>query len=347
MKVTRRGLIAGATAMAAATPFRAWSATDPRLAELYAAAKREGQLTWYIALITSEQAEQMGRAFSATYPGITVNVVRATGGVIYQKLTEDMRAQAHNCDVFSSSDIGQYISLGHRNLLMPYEPIAADGLRPLFRDYDKTHRIHVESTDFTTLAYHSKKVPAAEAPRRWEDLLDPKWSGKVAMAHPAYSGSMGTWTYEMSKMFGWQFFDKLAKNKPLVGRSLVDPVTNIISGERLVGIGPSDLILDQAAQGNPVRISYPDDGSIMMIGPVSIIQDLRHPASAKLFLEWLMGPEASKFSADQHRLPVCAAVAPASDVKTPDVIKIIQPNADELEKGIPDVIEKWRDTFGV
>ncbi len=348
--ISRRACITGLAGAAAsglpgAHPARA--AANPLLATLHEAAKKDGQVTWYIAHIGSAEAEQLAQAFMASYPGVAVNVVRATGQVVYQKLSQDLRAGASNCDVFSSTDLGQYASLSKRRLLMPYQPIVSGGLRPLFREYDPAHELQVTYTGFTSIVYNTSKVKADEAPKAWTDLLDPKWLGKVALGHPAYSGGMGTWTYIMERTYGWGFFDKLAKNKPLIGRSLIDPPTTVANGERLVGIGPSDNILDLGHRGNPVAIVYPADGAIMMINPSSIMQGAPHPNAAKLLLEWLLDKQASTIAATHFLLPVCEAVPPEAGVKRPEEIKIMQASGADLEKGIPLVIEKWRDTFGV
>ena len=53
------------------------------------------------------------------------NVVRATGQVLYQRLTQDMKAKVANCDVFSSTDLGQYVTLRQQKLLLPFKPQAS------------------------------------------------------------------------------------------------------------------------------------------------------------------------------------------------------------------------------
>ena len=67
------------------------------------AAKKEGELTWYVAHYTSEGAEELGAVFTKMY-GIKVNVVRTTAQVAYQRLTQDIKNNQTNCDVFSSTD---------------------------------------------------------------------------------------------------------------------------------------------------------------------------------------------------------------------------------------------------
>src|SRR5436305_15198949 len=77
------------------------------LGELVTAARREATLTWYVAQVDTETAEAMGRAFSTLYPGIRVAVIRTTGQVAYERLLQDLKNNAPQCDVFSSTDIAQ------------------------------------------------------------------------------------------------------------------------------------------------------------------------------------------------------------------------------------------------
>ena len=343
--ITRRQVIVGTTLAGLCAGRAGAQDADPNVA-LYHRAAQEGRVTWYIAQISSTEAEHMGAMFTARYPAIHVDIVRATGQVIYQRLSQDLRAGAHNCDVFGSTDLGQYITLGRANRLAVYEPAAEPALRPLFRDYDPSHRIHVTNNNLTTIVSHTK-IQIADSPKTWLDLADPKWKGQLALAHPAYSGAMGAWVYLMAKIHGWSYFEQLARNKPQIGRSLIDPTITIVSGERMVGIAPSDLVLDQAARGNPVRNTFPEDGSVVTVGPTSILQDAPHPNAARLFVEWLLGPDASAYAAQEHRLPVRADVAPEQSVRTPEQVKVIQAPAEELEAGVPAIIEQWRDTFGV
>ena len=72
------------------------------------AAKKEGELTWYVAHYTSEGAEDLGRGFTEIY-GIKVNVVRTTAQVAYQRLLQDIKNNQTICDVFSSTDVGHYV----------------------------------------------------------------------------------------------------------------------------------------------------------------------------------------------------------------------------------------------
>ena len=110
--LNRRSLLAGLGALTAATPFRARAAGITP--ELIAAAKKEGSVTWYIAQVDTATAEAMGRAFTRQFPGVTVSVIRTTGQVAYERLLQDLKNDAPQCDVFSSTDPAQYPALKKR-----------------------------------------------------------------------------------------------------------------------------------------------------------------------------------------------------------------------------------------
>lgn len=212
-------------------------AQAPALAALHDAARKEGELTWYTVPQTSEVAEKMGRTFTARYPGIKVNVVRTTAQVAYQRLNQDLKAGTPNCDVFTSTDLAHYVDLKGRNLLLKFLPAAVARQDKRVQNMDPDGYFHASSCFMMGLVYNTQKVSAAAAPKSWADLLDPKWSGAALVAHPAYSGAAGAWCIEMRKLYGDDFFKKLAANKAHVSRSTIDAVTAVISGESSVSAG--------------------------------------------------------------------------------------------------------------
>ena len=218
---------------------------------LEAAAKKEGELTWYVAHYTSEGAEELGRAFTKMY-GIKVNVVRTTAQVAYQRLLQDIKNNQTICDVFSSTDVGHYVRLKAEGRFEKYMPETPWKILPAFRNFDPDGYYHTTSAGLVVLAYNTAKVKPEEAPKKWPDLLDIKWKGKVSTGHPGFSGYVGTWVLMMKNLYGWSYFDKLEKNKPQIGRSINDTVTALNAGERQVAAGADGSTLFSAARGNPL-----------------------------------------------------------------------------------------------
>ena len=138
------------------------------------AAKKEGELTWYVAHYTSEGAEDLGRNFTEIY-GIKVNVVRTTAQVAFQRLQQDIKNNQAVCDVFSSTDLGHYVRLAAQGRFEKYVPESTPKIDPVFQNFDPAGFYHTTAAGMVTLTYNSSKVKPEEAPQKWQDLLDIKW----------------------------------------------------------------------------------------------------------------------------------------------------------------------------
>lgn len=316
--------------------------------QLYEAAKGNGeQVTWYVAHFNSETAEAVGKAFEEKYPGIEVNVVRTTAQVAFQRFMQDLQAGVSQADVFSSTDVGHYVALKDEGQLMQYRPENAEKIYDAYKDIDPDNYYHVTSAGLVLLTYNKNEVSEEEAPKNWTDLLDPKWKDEVSVGHPAYSGYVGTWVVTMRKLYGWDFFEKLEKNNPQIGRSINDTVTMLNAGERSVAAGPAATTLRSASRGNPLGVVYPTDGTLLMIAPSAIPKNTENPNAAKLYMEFLMSPEAAKVQVENFSESVRPEVPPAPGGRPLSEVKTIRPTIEEISEGIPEVKELWRDTFGV
>lgn len=339
------------SALAAATLAAPWvvRAQTANLASLYDAAKKEGELTWYTVPQTSEVAERMGRTFTTRYPGVKVNVVRTTAQVAFQRLNQDLKAGSANCDVFTSTDLAHYVDLKGRNLLAKYLPAAVARQDKRVQNIDPDAYFHASSAFMMGLVYNTKKVQGADIPTSWNDLLDPKWAGASVVAHPAYSGAAGAWCIEMRKLFGDAWFKKLAASKVHVGRSTIDAVTTVISGEASISAGPMSLAARSAVKGNPVATLAPKEGPVLILAPSGIMANTRHPNASKLFVEWLLGSEdTERISVEEFSVPLRAGAKPAPGVLgLGDANPLLAPTPPQMVVQIPKVIELWKDAFGV
>lgn len=343
MTLDRRTLLGAGTA-SLLLPITRVRAQD--LPSVEAAARKEGALTWYTAHTDGETAQIMLDAFMKQYPEIKASVVRTTAQVAYQRLLQDLKNGIAQCDVFSSTDLGHDEALRDQNRFMKYTPPNAAALRPEFKDLDKGGTYFTTLSELVVPIYNTNRVKAADAPQKWTDFLDPKWRNQVAVGHPAFSGTVGTWVVAMKKLYGWEYFTKLEKNKPLIGRSVNDAVGVVTAAERTVAIGPSGLSQVTAAKGNPVGLSLPSDGAVLIVSPSAVMANAPHPNAAKLFMNFLLGPEMSRISTEVRRLPVRAdATVKVGDRDYADV-KVLRLSTAEITRDMQDAIEQWRDTFG-
>ena len=317
--------------------------------ELYEAAKKEGgELTWYTAQSDDITAQVLGRSFEQLYPGIKVNVLRTTAQVAYQRVTQEIKASAIQCDVFSSTDLGHSVELKAKGEFEKYVPDNASKVLDIYKGYDPDGTYFVTSAGLIGIGYNPTKVKEADAPKNWTDLLDPKWNNNIALGHPGFSGYVGTWALTLRNQYGWDFFEKLAKNNPRVGRSINDTVTMLNAGESAIaGSGPAGVLLDSLQKGNPLALIYPTDGTVLIIAPSSIMKGCKHPNAARLFMEFLLSEAASRIWVDHFNETIRPEVAAAKGAKSAKDLKIIRPTVEQITKGVPEVIKQWRETFGV
>jgi iron(III) transport system substrate-binding protein len=346
MAMSRRTVLAGAGAALAMRGGGAWAAGDSdRLKQLYEAAKAEGQLTWYSGVLDQPLCEAVGQAFTARYPGITVSATKTTSQVAFQRVVQDLRAGPPQSDVFTSTDIGHMTYLIGKDLLVRYTAENAAGMVPSLRDFAKDGYYQVSWVGQVVLLYNTAKVTAAESPKDWPDLTDPKWKDKVTFGSPNYSGIVGVWSVGMENKYGWDYFEKLNKLNPLIGRSVDDAVTVLNSGERVVAAGNPASALRRAAKGNPLAVNYPTAGTLVDLSPSAILKGSHSPNAAKLFIEFLAGPEYSTILANGFEQPLRSDVPPPKGAKSLAQITTFSPTPEQIEKQLPVNKQRWRDTF--
>jgi iron(III) transport system substrate-binding protein len=339
-------VLLAAVLAAAALPVRAQMAGWEQA--LYDAAKKEKEFTVYTAHYDTQTISDICSAFEKKYAGVKCNFVRTTAQVAFQRLQQDLKANLAVASVFSSTDISHYPDLKKHGLLMTYQPHNLGNMVDSLKQYnDPDNQYWVTAAALVAITYNSSVVSEKEAPKRWTDLLDPKWKDKITIGHPAFSGYVGTWTVLMRKLYGWDYFEKLEKNKPQIGRSINDTVTMLNAKERVVAAGPEATTLLSHDKGNPLAVIYPADGALLMVSETGIPKNAPAPNAAKLFVEFLLGKDAAEVQVKNHSLSVVKGVKPAQGAKPLEEIKVIRPTEEEIAKGIPEVKEQFRDTFGI
>src|SRR5205085_11270655 len=95
----------------------------------------------------------------------------------------------------------------------------------------------------SVMGYNTRLVKPEDAPKSFADLLDPKWAGKIVKAHPGYSGTILTATFEIARDVGWPFFEKLAQQRVMQVQSATDPPRKLVAGERAVMADGSEYVI--------------------------------------------------------------------------------------------------------
>jgi iron(III) transport system substrate-binding protein len=314
--------------------------------DLYAAAKKEGRVTWYSGFLNQPICDSVAAAFSKKYPGIQVNAIKTTSEVAFQRVMQDINGGSIQADVFSSTDASHMSYLIGKDRLVKYTPPNAAGLVPQLREVNGGGYYRPGWVGLVAIMYNKTKVTAAESPKDWPDLTDPKWKNKIAFGSPNYSGLVATWTVGMNEKYGWDFFEKLNKLNPLIGRSIDDAVAMLNSGERQVAICSAASALRSAAKGNPLVVNYAKSFSLVDFSPVAILKGSHSPNAAKLFVDFMAGKEYSEILSKNFEQSLRSDVPPPSGATPLSELTLFQPKLEDIEKELPALKNKWRDTFG-
>jgi len=351
-KTSRRDVIKGSAALVFgsvfASPVRAQSpdpvAITPALIE---AAKSEGKVILYSSM-DLPVGEKLGKAFEAAYPGISVQIERSGSERLFQRVDQEFSSNIRAADIINTSDASHIITWKRNGWLARFvsEDMARHFL-PEYRDPDgmaATSRIYLSS-----IAYNTKLVKPEDAPKSYADLLDPKWAGKMVKGHPAYSGTIMTATFQLVRELGWDYLDKLSKQRVMQVQSSTDPPKKLSLGERAVMADGNEygiVLLKEA--GQPVEPIYPTEGTPTISGPTAIFASAPHPNGARLFQAWLHTRETQQFFVDYTaQYSVHAQVQSRPGRHKLSDIKLMKEDAAGVEKMAEEIKTRYARLFKV
>jgi iron(III) transport system substrate-binding protein len=304
IRLTRRGVLEAGTALAAtvwAAPLRAAlpeaSAITPALVE---AARKEGKLAFYTAMDLAF-AQRLAKTFEGKFPGIAVRVERSGAERIFTRIGQEYDSRIHTVDVVNTADQAHCIVWKRNGWLAPYLPEeVARHFEPSYYDPDGLHvttRVLI-----SPIAYNTSLVKKEDVPRSFADLLDPKWVGKLVKGHPAYSGTIMNATFQIARDLGWNYFERLARQRVMQVQSATDTPKKIALGERAVMVdGAGYLVVRGKEEGQPVELVYPEEGTPLATGPSAVFKAAPNPNAARLFQSWMHTREAQQLIVDGAR----------------------------------------------
>jgi len=344
-------VLKGSGAIAAtvfASPLRAQApAFEPVTPALIEAAKKEGKLVFYTAM-DLQLAERFGRTFEQKYPGIAVRVERSGAERVFQRIDQEYRSNIRAVDVVNTADQAHCIIWKRNGWLAAYLP------EEVAKNFDKRYydpdALHVTTRVLVSpFGYNTKLVKAEDAPKSFADLLDPKWAGKMVKGHPAYSGTIMNATFQIARDLGWEYFEKLAKQRVMQVQSATDTPKKIALGERAIMIdGAGYLVIQAKEAGEPVDVIYPAEGTPLATSPSTVFKGAPNPNAARLFFSWLHGREGQQLLVDYARQysPHAQTVEKPGVRKLAD-IKLMREDPEGVEKMADEVKTRYGKIFGV
>ncbi|HZE32484.1 MAG TPA: extracellular solute-binding protein [Actinoallomurus sp.] len=271
-------------------------------------AKKEKKLVWYTTLIPTEVSKPLADAFHRKYPFVTVQLYRGDSNQVAQKFIQEYRARSYRADVVDGS--GTSTLLRKAGFLQRFNSPELASFPSQFKDPDGYWG--TELLYYMVLAYNTKLVPPGQAPRTYEDLLDPKWKGKMAWSTSSGSGAptfVGNVLTSMGQDRGMAYLRRLAgqdiHNVNSSGRTVLDQA---VAGQFQIALQVfNHQVTGSKAAGAPVDW-VPLQPVTSQLGRISLAAKAAHPHAALLFLDFMFSKEGQQLISDRGDIPASPAV---------------------------------------
>src|SRR5499433_884502 len=291
-----------------ASPVRAAETYRPDPA-LYEAAKKEGELVLYTTHIVDQIVRPLIKAFQGYAPGVQVKYVRADGLALVVRMTNEGRASRVQSDVWCMVDGVQALLQG--GFTAEFEVPSAAGLPAALVDPDK--RWIATNVGVRSAAYNTQIIPKEHAPKSYQDLLDPRFKGKIVWNPKSMTGAWGfisTVIKGMGDDQGIAYLRALAKQDivplPIAIRAVLD---RVIAGEYAIGLEMNNThAAISAAQGAPVKWVplNPVSETLQVAG---VAKGGAHPNAARLFIDFMTSKAGQEIFRDNDYVPMHPEVA--------------------------------------
>ncbi|MGZ9173972.1 MAG: ABC transporter substrate-binding protein [Candidatus Binatia bacterium] len=267
-------------------------AADPKLVE---AAKKEAKLVAYVSMLT-ENATALLAEFKKKYPFIETSLFRANTQRLLPKIQLEARTQQHEADVISAT-FTIWNELTRGKLVMKYDSPERAKYPETLKDADGYWNIlHL---GVQGMAYNTKLVSPDSAPKKYEDLLHPRWRPKQIAMDYRDSSWMAVMLEIMGEAEGLGFMKKLAA-KDLYMRENKNLLTQLLAAGEFPVLANTYLETFAKIQKAGAPIEWvpgrnPIPASTHLLG---IYAHARHPNAAKLFVDFLLSPEGQSLTAN-------------------------------------------------
>ena len=252
-----------------------------------AKAEQEGELLVYST--DPEVAQQkLLAAFQAAFPKIKPNFLRLQAGALYAKMLAERRGGIFSPDLVQLSDVSFAGDFQKRGGYMHYVSPELTAYRPEYKSQPEGYW-NWGAVVVAGIAYNPGLVSAAEAPKTYLDLLDPKWTDEISVKVTISGLQHVTW-YVIRKLHGPEYWEAFAKLKPRAFDSYVQQFDRLVSGQdKVVMTAQYSGYLIAKAKGAPVAFVIPPEGLIATPQPYGLVKEAPHPEAARLYMDWFLG----------------------------------------------------------
>ena len=259
-------------------------------ADLFKAAKAEGMLVYYTVNFEDMERATLDRFKALT--GINYEVIRLAGGRMYERVTTEFSGGRLQADLVSLTDFVLMNELVAKGALVSYRIPWWDVIPANLKHADA--RYYTQNRFAKILGYNTKRWSAAEAPKKWADLLNPKFKGEIGIQEANAGGISWTTALFQRKVVDPQYWSKMAANTPKLYNGLTPLAEDVARGELTVGEMTVGLVKNLLDSGAPMGVSIPTEGVPASPIHVGLTSVAKNPSAAKLYINYVLSKAGGK-----------------------------------------------------
>jgi iron(III) transport system substrate-binding protein len=299
-----------------------------------------------VVLYSSNNVETVNRVlelFGKEHPDIKVSVVRAGTGALMQRI----KAEAANPlgDIFWSGGLSTINEF--REQLDAYVSPQAAAVPARYKSAEGKWlgtNVHVN-----VLMVNLRQVPAAQLPKGWADLADPKWKGKLVIPDPERTSASFVALYGVRKLLGDEVLARIARNATIVGTTSA-AYEGVAKGEFAIALTMEYAAYEYVAGGlKEIRLVYPAEGTFLSPEGMALIKGSKNPAEAKKLYEFLASRKAqTEIFKAAYRRPsrTDIDVSKLADLPPMEAIKVVPLDDAQIGAERAQFLAHWRRLLG-
>jgi iron(III) transport system substrate-binding protein len=308
-------------------------------AALIEGANKEGKLVWYTSMRITD-SKPLLEAFEKHYPFVKTELFRASGEKTLNRILTETRAGRWEFDLVALSEIGLLVE---RKLLSPYVSPEAKAYIPEFKD-PAGYWTGVYN-NYYVIGYNTKLVAEKEAPKRWDDLLEPKWKGKISIdqeEYPWYATLLAAWGREKTRNYM-----KALANQNIQWRKGHTLIAELMgAGEFPVAIVYAHGAERLKKKGAPIDWVNTVDPIVVSVNSIGMSAKPNHPNAARLFIDFVLSKKAQEMIRSFFRIPARMDVEPLSPKMDQAKLKLKAVPQDTTER-YNEYVKEFRQIFGL
>jgi iron(III) transport system substrate-binding protein len=293
------------------------------------AAKKEGKVVVYGSVVP-QAMEDLHKGFEAKY-GIKVEYWRGDSTKVSERALTESRAGKPGFDVVEANR-GFQLIMRSEGLFAKYVPLSSEKFPAQFKEKDAL--ITPWRVLPISMLYNTDMVKAADLPKTFDDLLNPKWTGKISLPDPTLHTTTAQFLWNLQKFKGdkWLDFVKaLAKQKPILVESLAPVTTTVIKGEAPIGITYIKYVKQYKGPVTYIAMDkyLTDPNYLSLSGKAS------RPEAAKLYIDYACSTEGQKHIAESGEFVMAPGVFPPikdAEKVAPRMVFMDNPTEEEFKK---------------